>query len=125
MRFLLDTHTLLWWLGDPDALSGEALSAIREASNEILVSAASAWEIAIKKRLGKLEAPDDLAFQIEQNRFTALPITIRHALAIESLPPLHRDPFDRMLVIQARLESLTIISRDEIIRRYEVPVLKA
>lgn len=125
MRFLLDTHTLLWWLGEPDVLSSEARDAIKDASNEIYVSAVSAWEIAIKKHLGKLEAPDDLEVQVGENRFTPLPVHFRHALAIERLPQIHRDPFDRMLVIQARLEVLTIISRDDIIPRYEVPVLRA
>lgn len=125
MRFLLDTHTLLWWLSDPDVLSPEAREAIRNASNEICVSAASAWEIAIKKRIGKLQAPDDLETQIQENRFTPLPIDVRHALAVERLPPIHRDPFDRMLIMQARLEVLTLISRDDVIPQYEISVLRA
>lgn len=125
MRFLLDTHTLLWWLSDPNVLSSEAREAVRNASNEIYVSAASAWEIAIKKRIGKLQAPDDLETQIQENRFTPLPIDVRHALAVERLPPIHRDPFDRMLIMQARLEVLTLISRDDVIPQYEISVLRA
>lgn len=125
MRLLLDTHSLLWWLAEPETLSAEARDAITKASNEVYVSAASAWEIAIKKRLGKLEAPDDLENQIRDNNFSPLPISVRHGLAVERLPPIHRDPFDRMLVVQTQLEGLTIISRDDMIPRYEVSVLEA
>lgn len=125
MRFLLDTHALLWWLADPDRLSAESRDAIMKSSNDIYVSAASAWEIAIKKRIGKLQAPDDLEVQIDENRFTPLPVEIRHGLAVERLPPIHRDPFDRMLVIQAQLEDLTVITRDEIIPEYGISVFKA
>ena len=125
MRFLLDTHILLWWLADSDRLSAEARDAIIDASNDVYVSAASAWEIAIKKRLGKLQAPDDLKVQIDEHRFMHLPIDIRHGLAIERLPPIHRDPFNRMLVIQAQLEDLTLITRDDIVPQYRVAVLKA
>lgn len=125
MRLLLDTHSLLWWLAEPGTLSTEARNAIMESSSEVYVSAASAWEIAIKKRLGKLEAPDDLEIQIHENRFTPLPIDVRHALAVESLPPIHRDPFDRMLIIQSRLEVLTLVSRNDVISRYEISVLRA
>jgi|SRR5690554_6284633 len=125
MRFLLDTHTLLWWLGDPDRLSADARVAIRDGSNDVFVSAVSAWEIAIKKRVGRLEAPDDLETQIDKNRFMPLPIGFSHALAIEHLPGIHRDPFDRLLVVQARLETLTIVTRDDIIPKYGVSVLMA
>lgn len=125
MRLLLDTHSLLWWLAQPELLSTEAREAISDPSNEVCVSAASAWEIAIKKVLGKLDAPDDLEFQIPENRFTPLPIDVKHGLAIGALPPTHRDPFDRMLVVQARLEGLLLVTRDEIIPSYDVPVLLA
>lgn len=125
MRLLLDTHTLLWWLAEPETLSTEARDAIANSANDVYVSAASAWEIAIKKRLGKLEAPDDLDNQVVENRFTALPIDLRHGLAVAHLPPIHRDPFDRMLIVQARLEQLTLVSRDEMIPRYDLSVLTA
>lgn len=125
MRLLLDTHALLWWLAEPEMLSAEARDAISNSSNDVYVSAASAWEIAIKKRLGKLEAPDDLEIQIYESRFTSFPIDLQHGLAVEHLPPIHRDPFDRMLIAQARLEQLTLVSRDEMIPRYDVSVLTA
>jgi PIN domain nuclease of toxin-antitoxin system len=125
MRLLLDTHALLWWLSELEMLTEEARQAISDDANDIYVSAVSAWEIAIKKRLGKLVAPNDLEFQIEKNRFTPLPIDIRHGLAVEELPPIHRDPFDRFLVVQARLESMTLVTRDELIPLYGLPVLRA
>ncbi|HUF08277.1 MAG TPA: type II toxin-antitoxin system VapC family toxin [Rhodothermales bacterium] len=125
MLLLLDTHPLLWWLSRPEMLSVEAHAAIEDPSNDVYVSAASAWEIAIKKQLGKIDAPDDLGFQVEASRFVPLPIEIRHALAVADLPPLHRDPFDRVLIVQARLEGMKLISRDEIIPRYGIPTLRA
>ena len=89
------------------------------------MSAAAAWEITIKRRLGKLEAPDDLEDALERERFQHLPIAVRHALAVAELPPIHADPFDRIQVAQARLEGLTIVTRDRCIPRYEVPCLRA
>ncbi|MDQ6773176.1 MAG: type II toxin-antitoxin system VapC family toxin [Candidatus Dormibacteraeota bacterium] len=123
MRLLLDTHVLLWWLADDPSLDVEARRAIASGDAEVSVSAASAWEIAIKKALGKLQAPDDLAAQLEHHRFLGLPITIAHALAAGRLPPHHADPFDRMLVAQAIAEGLTIVTRDARIAAYGVTVL--
>ena len=91
----------------------------------MLVSAAVAWEITIKRQLGKLEAPDDLEAALEEERFQNLPITVRHALAVADLPAIHADPFDRIQVAQARLEGLTIVTRDGTIPRYDVPCLRA
>ena len=123
MNLLLDTHVLLWWLDDPELLSADARRAIATGTNGVYVSAAAAWEIAIKKTLGRLEAPDDLERVMAEERFLPLAIGVAHALAVSSLPPIHQDPFDRIQVAQAQLENLTLVTRDAIIPRYDVPVL--
>jgi len=123
MTLLLDTHALLWWLEDPNQLSESAREAIADWKNTVYVSAAVVWEIAIKKALGKLQAPDDLEAAMAVNRFLPLPITVPHALAVRSLPGIHRDPFDRMLVAQASCEGLTLVTEDAAVRRYPVALL--
>jgi PIN domain nuclease of toxin-antitoxin system len=125
MMLLLDTHVLLWWLVDPKQLSRAARKAIQDGANPVYISAAVAWEIAIKKALGKLDAPDDLEDAMEANRFLSLPITIPHALAVRSLPHHHRDPFDRMLIAQALHEGLRLVTRDSEIAKYPVPQIVA
>jgi PIN domain nuclease of toxin-antitoxin system len=125
MRFLLDTHVLLWRLEDPRQLSKAARKVIRDGSNLVYISAAVAWEIAIKKAIGKLDAPDDLEDVMEANRFLPLPITISHALAVKSLPGHHRDPFDRILIAQALHEGLCLVTRDSEIARYPVAQIVA
>lgn len=125
MRLLLDTHALLWSLGDPDRLDAEARGAIQDAQNDVLVSAASVWEMAIKSALGKLSTPDDLLAQLRLNRFDALDVTLHHAQAVEDLPMLHRDPFDRMLVAQARSDGLRLVTRDPLVQQYDVPWMSA
>lgn len=125
MRLLLDTHVLLWWLADDDGLSGAAAGAIADGDNEVVVSAATAWEISIKRGLGKLEAPDDVAGALAANDFRPLAIDIRHATLAGGLPPHHHDPFDRMLVAQAQSEGLTIVTGDARIGAYAVGVLAA
>ncbi len=125
MNLLLDTHVLLWWLDDNRTLSAKARKAIGEGGNLVFISAVSAWEIAIKKKLGKLRAPDDLEGEITRHRFQHLPITIAHALAVGKLPDHHADPFDRMLVAQAQVEGLTLISRDTRINKYRIHILEA
>ena len=124
MRLLLDTHALLWWLADDPTLERGAAEAIAGAAL-VAVSAASAWEIAIKQALGKLDGPEDLAGEVLANDMTELPISIGHATAAGALPPLHADPFDRVLVAQARLEDLTLVTRDPRLGQYGVPVLRA
>jgi PIN domain nuclease of toxin-antitoxin system len=124
VRLLLDTHALLWWLADEE-LAPSARAEIADPGNLVAVSAASAWEISIKKALGKLAAPDDLAQQIEVNEFVPLPIAIAHALAAGQLPRHHADPFDRMLIAQAQIERLTVVSRDKRFDDYDVAVLTA
>lgn len=116
MSFLLDTHALLWWLFDDPGLSQNARAIIADPSNRMLVSSASAWEIATKHRLGKLPAAEqlvqDLAGWVSKAGFLPLPIQIRHAEHAGRFPQPHRDPFDRMLAAQSLLEDCSLISRD-------------
>ena len=120
MRILLDTHFLLWWLGDDPDLGERGRELIATPENLIFYSAASIWEIRIKHALGKLELPDEFAEALGRQAFEPLAVTVDHAHAIRDLPPLHRDPFDRLLVAQARCERLTILTRDDVISRYDV-----
>jgi PIN domain nuclease of toxin-antitoxin system len=123
MTLLLDTHTLLWWLSDHRSLTRPARRAIADPAAVVYVSAATAWEIAIKRALGKLSAPADLEAQIRDGGLTELPVTVADAAAAGALPRHHNDPFDRMLVAQAQRRALTIVTRDPSIVRYGVPVL--
>jgi len=123
VNFLLDTHVLLWWLSDHKSLTTKAVGAIKDGENSIFVSAATAWEISIKRVLGKLKAPDGLEETLESNRFRQLPISIRHGLVAGSLPRHHDDPFDRMLIAQAQTEQLTIITHDVRMEQYGVSIL--
>ena len=126
MNLLLDTHVLLWWLDDPKTLlSEQASTAIEDQDNQIIVSVASAWEIAIKKTLGKLESPDNLKELIADAEFELMPIDYEHAWQVKNLPLHHRDPFDRLLVAQATVENLTLVTRDSYLEAYNVPILKA
>ena len=124
-RYLLDTNALLWWADDPNRLSDQARLAISNGQSDVLVSTVTVWEIAIKRQLGKLQAPSDIAKLIADNRFIPLAATIDHALAVESLPLHHRDPFDRLLIAQARVEGVEFITSDKKISRYDVRVLAA
>ncbi len=125
MTLLLDTHTFLWWLDDPQLLSNPARKAIGNGKYIVYVSAAVIWEIVIKRSLGKLDAPDDLEAAMAANRFLSLPVTILHALAVQTLPNHHRDPFDRILIAQARCEGFVLVSRDPQIAHYDVPIIAA
>jgi PIN domain nuclease of toxin-antitoxin system len=125
MRLLLDTRALLWALADPERLSDAERPAISEGRNEVLASAASAWEIAIKREAGKLRAPDDLVEAAEQTGFEWLAISARRAILAGSLPAHHRDPLDRMLAAQAQAESLAIVIRDDRLSHYGVEILLA
>jgi PIN domain nuclease of toxin-antitoxin system len=124
VRLLLDTHALLWWLAD-EGLTAAERNAIADPANLVAVSAASAWEISIKKALGKLAAPDDLGEQVQASDFLPLPISIAHAVAAGQLDRHHEDPFDRMLIAQAFAEGLTIVTRDKRFEDYGVTVLPA
>lgn len=123
MNLLLDTHVLLWALTDDERLRPEARSVISDGRNVVHVSAVSAWEITIKRALGKLRAPDDLAEQLGNAGFEGLDVTVEHALAVGALPDLHRDPFDRLLIAQARVASLTLVTNDAQVQRYDVALL--
>jgi PIN domain nuclease of toxin-antitoxin system len=125
MNILLDTHVLIWALENNPGLSDSARNSIIRAGNMVFVSSVSIWEIAIKKNLGKLETPDNLQEEIELHRFTPLQINFDHAELAGKLPDIHKDPFDRMLIAQAIIEKLTLVSRDKLIARYDVDILAA
>lgn len=129
MRVLLDTHCWLWMQVSPDRFAAEALKIVRDVGNELLFSAASAWEIAIKHALGKLDLPEPpskyVPKRMETSGVTGLPVHHQHALQVAELPPHHRDPFDRLLVAQARIESVPILTADPKLALYEVEVLAA
>lgn len=121
-RLLVDTNALLWWLADDPSLSPAARDAIADPNNEPLVSAASVWEIAIKRSLGKLTAPDDLPDRIADEGFAWLPIGAQHAWTVRHLPMHHADPFDRVLVAQAVVEGVPIVTTDARFAEYGVDV---
>jgi PIN domain nuclease of toxin-antitoxin system len=120
---LIDTHVLLWWLRDDPVLSPKARRTIARTQNELFVSAASGWEMAIKQKSGKLDAQDlleRLEIELAEEGFLVLPISLEHALRAGSLVLHHKDPFDRMLVSQAQAENLSILSNDVVFDRYGV-----
>ena len=125
MNLLLDTHVLLWWLDANPTLSDKATSKIADGKNLVLISAAVIWEIRIKQALGKLEIPSNFRNVLDRQPFEMLAITAEHAHAIGDLPAHHRDPFDRMLIAQALVERLTIVTRDTIMEEYKIPIIKA
>jgi PIN domain nuclease of toxin-antitoxin system len=123
VRVLLDTHVLIWW--DAGArLSAAAMKAIRTA-DDVFVSSASAWELAIKSSLGKISGTRTVAAAAAASAFTELPILFRHAEAAACLPSHHRDPFDRMLIAQAQVEGLVVISRDQSFTLYDLKLIRA
>jgi PIN domain nuclease of toxin-antitoxin system len=123
LKLLLDTQILLWTLTSPKRLSAQAESAISTDENRVFVSLATPWEMAIKTALGNLAPPDDLEKQLEEKRFELLPIALRHTRAVASLPHLHGDPFDRMLIAQAQVDGMTLVTSDRKIRSYPVATL--
>jgi len=127
MRALLDTHTFLWWNLDAPQLSSVAREFIATGGNEIFLSAASAWEIAIKTAKGRLtlpEPPDQyVAERMRLHHFSALPIELSHALEVYRLPDIHQDPFDRLLIAQSQLEKMPLLTADSEINRYQVEVI--
>ena len=118
MRLLLDTHVFLWWRADLPDLPGAARAAIVDDANEVYVSAAVAWEIVIKRALGKLDFEGRVADAVRDEGFCPLPATLNHVDEVARLPDHHRDPFDRLLIAQARTESMTLVTADPLIRHY-------
>ena len=125
MNLLLDTHVLLWWLDDHPALSKKAKAAIADGKNLVFVSAVIIWEIRIKQALGKLKIPRNFRRVLDDQPFEILDITVEHAHAVGDLPAHHRDPFDRMLVAQAKVEGLTLVTRDIHLKEYKIPLIEA
>lgn len=128
MRVLLDTHAFLWWITDAPQLSPRARKIIGDGENDLLLSAASGWEIAVKAKLGRIQQlPNDLiSFLLEQmtsNAIESLPVQMVHALHVHTLPDHHRDPFDRLLIAQAQLEHLSILTVDPQFARYSIKTL--
>lgn len=123
MRLLLDTHVALWWLSGEQPIGAGAERELADATNQVLLSAAVVWEVAIKRSLGKLNAPPDFAATLIGAGAQPLPIGIEHAEAVAELPWHHRDPFDRLLIAQAITERATVVSRDELLTPYGVPLL--
>jgi PIN domain nuclease of toxin-antitoxin system len=125
LRILLDTHVALWWANDPAHLRDEGRQAIEDGTNEVLLSAASVWEAAIKTAAGRLAAPTSIEEASAEAGIGELPIRWAHARRAATLPTLHRDPFDRMLVAQALEEGLVLMTRDPLVRQYSVATLTA
>jgi PIN domain nuclease of toxin-antitoxin system len=127
MRYLLDTHAFLWFVLDDKRISTKAKSIIKDSKNEIYFSAASAWEMSIKIRLGRLTIEEELepfiVKQLAENIFSTLPITIFHSFYTSKLPDIHKDPFDRMIIAQSQLENMSLISKDKDIKKYKVQIV--
>jgi len=125
MRYLLDTHIILWWLVSPTKMSKTAQKIIRDKKNEIYLSSASFWEMAIKKSIGKLTLPHSLLEVVAGEGFKILPIMPDECLGVVDLPLIHTDPFDRLLVIQAKLHDLVLVTKDATIMEYPVICVRA
>lgn len=127
MKALLDTHAFIWWVTDDSRLSSTARGIIADDSNVLFLSAASAWEIVIKVRLGKLNLPEPpetyIPSRLTMNRFESLPIQMVHALQVVNLPDFHRDPFDRIIIAQSQVEKMPIVTVDTQVTRYPVDVI--
>ena len=127
MRILLDTHAFLWWITGDQRLSQRSIECISDGSNELFFSVASGWEIAIKAGLGRIDIPDPLdrfvSEHLFRNHMDVLAIQLSHALHVVTLPKFHRDPFDRMLISQAQIEKLPILSSDKLLAAYDVEVI--
>lgn len=123
MKLLLDTHAALWWLADDPRFSDIAAQQLTDAANQVYLSAVVVWEVAIKRSLGKLEAPSDFRTTLLGAGALPLPIDLEHAARVEGLPMHHRDPFDRLLIVQADVEEATVVTYDAAFRSYDVPIL--
>lgn len=127
MKLLLDTHTFLWWDSEPARLSATALSACQDPSNTLILSTVSVWEMQVKSQFGKLTLKlplsDIIKGQQESNRIIILPMALEHVFALRDLPPYHGDPFDRLLIAQAKVEDAFLVSRDSLFSNYTVRLL--
>jgi PIN domain nuclease of toxin-antitoxin system len=124
MRLLLDSHALLWFVTQPERLRRSAFDAITDPLNDVAYSAVNLWELAISRAKGRLRYADEkMERGIREQRFTELPIVSRYGLAAAALPPIHQDPFDRMLIAQAMIERLTLVTHDWLIHRYPAVAL--
>lgn len=123
MKLLFDTHAALWWLSDDDRFGPAAARQLSDADSQVLLSAAVVWEVAIKRALGKLNAPRDLAPTLIGAGALPLPVGLDHAAAVEDLPHHHRDPFGRILVAQATIEGAVLMTHDDAFRAYGIPLI--
>ena len=127
MKVLFDTHLLLWAAGMPDRLPMRAVSVIEDADNDLMFSPVSLWEIAIKRSLGREDFQVDprlLRRGLIDNEYRELPVTSAHAVEVTDLPPIHKDPFDRLLIAQAIAEGVTLVTADDVVSQYPGPILK-
>jgi len=125
MNLLLDTHVLLWWLDDNPTLSKVARAALSDTDNLVILSPVTIWEIRIKQALGKLEISEDFYEVLKQQGFEIISITSDHAYAVGDLPLHHRDPFDRMLIAQAKSEGFTVVTHDAVFKQYAISTMDA
>ena len=123
MKYLLDTHVLLWWLANDEELTPDHQRTIRNKRNTCFISAATVWEISIKTGLGKLVVPEEYLEVARSQGFLELPISWTHAQGVKQLPDHHKDPFDRLLISQALSEGMTLLTVDENIRKYQLPTV--
>ncbi|MES2995948.1 MAG: type II toxin-antitoxin system VapC family toxin [Verrucomicrobiota bacterium] len=124
MRILLDSHTLIWWMGSPEKIRAAARAVISDPQNFVFASAASVWEIGLKVSKNKLTVPPDFHLLLKQNGIEPLSFTAAHAMESIALPAIHGDPFDRALVAQCKLESMTLATRDDVLAGYGIPVMR-
>ena len=125
MNLLIDTHILLWWLGQQEKLSENIIRTIENTRNNVFISSAAIWEIVIKKQIGELQAPDNLLEVLNENSFTPLSITIDHVLTMEQLPNIHSDPFDRIQIAQVIHDQMIFITMDHTIWKYNVNIFES
>jgi PIN domain nuclease of toxin-antitoxin system len=127
MKYLLDTHTFIWMESEPEKLSSSVSATIRDLNNTLILSAATVWEVQIKTQIGKLKLqfplPQIIENQLQNNQMDFLPISLPHVLELDNLPLHHRDPFDRILIAQARIENIAILGNDPMFAQYDVQVV--